>query len=108
MAQCDVIAANQTGAVREGQSLRIGSFAFIGQVEYDPGPPEELAAVFTDALHSELEAAEYFGRVITASDDVPEPADTDLVLEGEFVDIDEGLAQFLGDYLNSLQDCRIV
>jgi len=88
LAQCNVFMVERPDDVRSGRSLSIRLFAIKAPPNYKGEPVENLRIALAEKLRDTLQASKYFSSVIVLPED--KRPQTDLVLEGEFTNIDEG------------------
>jgi hypothetical protein len=87
-AQCEIRIANDSDALRKGRSLSIRLFSIEDRVNYQSEPIENLRIAMAEKLRDALRETDYFSSVAILPED-KEPQ-TELVLEGQFTNIDEG------------------
>jgi len=90
LAQCKskTAAVKQLDQLRQGRSLSIRLFSIAGSTIYKAEPLENLRIALAERLREELQASKYFSSVVILPED--KQPQSDLVLEGEFTEIDEG------------------
>jgi hypothetical protein len=87
-AQCFVSVVERPDEVRRGRSLSIRLFEIKAPPNYTGEPVENLRIALAEKMWDSLLESKYFSSVVILPED--KQPETDLVLEGEFTNIEEG------------------